>query len=107
MILNLAVGGEGGGPVPANFSSATMLVDYVRVWLGGRNYYAVALRGPRPVRIADRSGSDRRDSGTAREDTGQWPGRIREALIRGRQERARELQSDQHRPRLPEGCVYG
>ena len=33
MILNLAVGGDGGGPVPANFTSATMLVDYVRVWL--------------------------------------------------------------------------
>jgi hypothetical protein len=32
MILNLAVGGDGGGPVPADFSSATMLVDYVRVW---------------------------------------------------------------------------
>jgi beta-glucanase (GH16 family) len=33
MILNLAVGGDGGGPVPSNFTSATMLVDYVRVWL--------------------------------------------------------------------------
>ena len=32
MILNLAVGGDGGGPVPSDFSSATMLVDYVRVW---------------------------------------------------------------------------
>jgi len=32
MILNLAVGGDGGGPVPADFSSATMLIDYVRVW---------------------------------------------------------------------------
>jgi beta-glucanase (GH16 family) len=32
MILNLAVGGEGGGPVPANFSSAQMVIDYVRVW---------------------------------------------------------------------------
>ena len=30
MILNLAV--DGGGPVPSDFSSATMLVDYVRVW---------------------------------------------------------------------------
>ena len=35
MILNLAVGGDGGGPVPANFTSATMLVDFVRVWLQG------------------------------------------------------------------------
>jgi beta-glucanase (GH16 family) len=32
MILNLAVGGTGGGPVPATFSSAAMLVDYVHVW---------------------------------------------------------------------------
>jgi beta-glucanase (GH16 family) len=31
-LLNLAVGGNGGGPVPAGFSSAEMLVDYVRVW---------------------------------------------------------------------------
>ena len=36
--LNLAVGGGGGGgggPVQASFTSATMLVDYVRVWLQG------------------------------------------------------------------------
>jgi beta-glucanase (GH16 family) len=33
MIMNLAVGGHGGGKVPASFSSATMLIDYVRVWL--------------------------------------------------------------------------
>jgi beta-glucanase (GH16 family) len=32
MILNLAVGGTGGGDVPADFSSAQMLVDYVRAW---------------------------------------------------------------------------
>jgi len=32
-LLNLAIGGNGGGPVPAGFSSAEMLVDYVRVWL--------------------------------------------------------------------------
>ena len=34
MILNLAVGGDGGGRVPASFTSATMLVDYVRVAAG-------------------------------------------------------------------------
>jgi beta-glucanase (GH16 family) len=33
MILNLAVGGDGGGTVPASFTSSTVLVDYVRVWL--------------------------------------------------------------------------
>jgi beta-glucanase (GH16 family) len=32
MILNLAVGGTGGGTVPAQFGSAEMLVDYVRAW---------------------------------------------------------------------------
>ncbi len=32
MILNLAVGGDGGGPVPGNFTQSTMTVDYVRVW---------------------------------------------------------------------------
>jgi beta-glucanase (GH16 family) len=31
MILDLAVGGRGGGPVPASFSSAQLLIDYVRV----------------------------------------------------------------------------
>jgi beta-glucanase (GH16 family) len=31
LILNLAVGGSGGGPVPAAARSATMLVDWVRV----------------------------------------------------------------------------
>jgi len=31
MILNLAVGGRGGGRVPASFKSATLLVDYIRV----------------------------------------------------------------------------
>jgi beta-glucanase (GH16 family) len=32
LILNLAVGGDGGGDVPSSFQSAEMLVDYVRVW---------------------------------------------------------------------------
>ena len=32
MLLNIAVGGDGGGKVPSNFTSAEMLVDYVRVW---------------------------------------------------------------------------
>jgi beta-glucanase (GH16 family) len=32
LILNLAVGGDGGGTVPSNFTSSTMLVDYVRAW---------------------------------------------------------------------------
>jgi beta-glucanase (GH16 family) len=32
MILNLAVGGTGGGKVPSSFKSATMLIDYVHVW---------------------------------------------------------------------------
>jgi beta-glucanase (GH16 family) len=32
MILNLAVGGDGGGPVPESFTWSTMTVDYVRVW---------------------------------------------------------------------------
>jgi hypothetical protein len=33
MILNVAVGGDGGGPVPESFTQSTMAVDYVRVWL--------------------------------------------------------------------------
>jgi beta-glucanase (GH16 family) len=33
MILNVAVGGDGGGPVPESFTQSTMTVDYVRVWL--------------------------------------------------------------------------
>lgn len=32
MILNLAIGGDLGGPVPANFVSDQMVVDYVRVF---------------------------------------------------------------------------
>jgi beta-glucanase (GH16 family) len=32
MILNLAIGGDGGGPVPESFTQSTMTVDYVRVW---------------------------------------------------------------------------
>ncbi len=31
MILNLAEGGDGGATVPGSFTTATMLVDYVRV----------------------------------------------------------------------------
>jgi beta-glucanase (GH16 family) len=32
MILNVAVGGDGGGKVPSSFTVSTMLVDYVRCW---------------------------------------------------------------------------
>ena len=32
MILNLAVGGDLGGAIPANFTSDQMVVDYVRVY---------------------------------------------------------------------------
>jgi hypothetical protein len=32
MILNLAIGGDGGGQVPESFTESTMTVDYVRVW---------------------------------------------------------------------------
>lgn len=32
MLLNIAVGGDGGGTVPADFTSAKMTVDYARVW---------------------------------------------------------------------------
>jgi hypothetical protein len=32
MVLDLAIGGYGGGPVPESFTQSTMTVDYVRVW---------------------------------------------------------------------------
>lgn len=38
IILNLAVGGNLGGTVPANFKSSTMEVDYVRVWQKNAGY---------------------------------------------------------------------
>lgn len=38
IILNLAVGGNLGGAVPANFVSSTMEVDYVRVWQKNAGY---------------------------------------------------------------------
>ena len=41
--MNLAVGGDGGGKVPASFSSATMLVDYVRVWLTVKRLVSVVV----------------------------------------------------------------
>jgi len=38
IILNLAVGGNLGGDVPADFTSSTMEIDYVRVWQKDEGY---------------------------------------------------------------------
>ena len=38
IILNLAVGGNLGGNVPADFTSSTMEIDYVRVWQKDEGY---------------------------------------------------------------------
>ena len=58
MILNLAVGGDGGGLVPSNFTSATMLVDYVRVWLScdascGAGVTGMLLLGAAAFKVTD------------------------------------------------------